>query len=600
MILDLEVLLRIPEVDIHGGYHISPDGRYLAFSWNKSGLWEIYELDLTTLSQAETRIVQRSSGPGGKFVPRYSPDGRCLVWALDLDGSERFHLILFERETGQQRNLTPDAPFTIQPSYSWSPDNRRLAYLCDAHDNFDLYILDMHEPQPSDKPFFETGGSAHFVRWSPDGRHIAVVAEKEWQTDGTFIVPLDGGPARRIGGAEALDAAQPDWSPDGHSVVFSSQSGEWAQIGIYRLSDEHIEWLTADQGNKINPVWSPDGRRLAWVNNHRESAWVEIRSSDGSRLRVEPEAGFAHRPRFTPDGRALLFIHESPQHPAGLWMFSLDDHRLTRLTDSLPLEWRSVQFVQPQAISYPSMDGTLVPAVLYAPPGAGPNSPAVVVIHGGPAWHIGLYWSPLIAHMTSRGWTVIAPNYRGSTGYGQAWMKANRYEMGRLDTDDCAAAALYLVRQGLAHPKKIGVTGRSHGGYLTMSCLTRYPDLWAAGSAVVPFLNWFTGHENVRPDLQYWDILNMGDPVTHRDLWYERSPFFFLDRVKAPVQFICGENDTRCPPEESLEADRKLQALGIPSELHLYPGEGHGFLKLENVIDSEKKCVAFLARFLEA
>ncbi|OGO80607.1 MAG: hypothetical protein A3K41_02415 [Chloroflexi bacterium RIFOXYD12_FULL_57_15] len=176
---------------------------------------------------------------------------------------------------------------------------------------------------------------------------------------------------------------------------------------------------------------------------------------------------------------------------------------------------------------------------------------------------------------------------------------SNRYELGRLDNDDCAAAALYLARQGLADPAKIAVTGRSHGGYLTMTCLTRQPELWAAGASVVPFLNWFSGHENSREDLQYWDILNMGDPVEYHDLWRERSPFFFLDRVRAPVQFICGENDPRCPPSESVAAHNKLLELGIQSELLLYEGEGHGFLKLENVIDSEVKRVEFLAKVLE-
>jgi dipeptidyl aminopeptidase/acylaminoacyl peptidase len=245
------------------------------------------------------------------------------------------------------------------------------------------------------------------------------------------------------------------------------------------------------------------------------------------------------------------------------------------------------------------MDGTLIPAMLYKPEGAGPHSPAVVLIHGGPSFHLAHYWNPFLSYIAARGWTLIAPNYRGSTGYGRDWMISNRFEMGRLDTEDCSAAAIFLAKEGLADPKKIAVTGRSHGGYLTMTCLTSHPDLWAGGSAVVPFLNWFTGHENSREDLQYWDIRNMGDPKKYHDLWRERSPFFFLDQVRAPVQLIAGENDPRCPPSESTAAHNKLLELGIQSELLLYKGEGHGFLKLENVIDSEVKRVEFLAKALE-
>ena len=592
--LNLESLLRVPDIEVGNGYSLSPDGRHVAFAWNKSGEWQIYELDLVV-----GQIVNLSNNAGGKLSPRYSPDGKFLAYALDINGSEDFHIILLDRATGETRDLTPNINFTIQSFYAWSPDSTQIAYLADKTGNFDLYVINIDGS--GDHLLFSPGGPAHFVRWSREGRHIAVTAEQEWQTDGTFIVPLDGSPPRRIGGDAALDAIQPAWSPDSTKIAFSSNSSGWTQVGVYHLADGHIEWLTNDEGDKNNVMWSEDGKSLAWVRNHGETAWVEICSENGTTRRVQTEAGFAFWPTFTLDGQSILFIHENPRQPPDLWLAALDDGHLTQLTDSLPAELKSAEFVAPEAVTYPSLDGTPIPAMLYTPKDSVPHDsrPAVVIIHGGPAWHMGFYWLPFIAHLASRGWTVIAPNYRGSTGYGRAWTVSNRYEMGHLDNDDCAAAALYLAREGLADPKKIAVTGRSHGGYLTMTCLTRQPELWAVGSAVVPFLNWFTGHENSREDLQYWDIQNMGDPVERHDLWYERSPFFFLDNVRAPVQFICGENDPRCPPSESIEAHEKLKSLGIQSEILLYKGEGHGFMKIENVVDSDCKCVEFLAKTLE-
>lgn len=599
--LNLEALLRIPDVEAGIGFEISPDGGRLAFAWNKSGQWEIYEMDLPVPAQDDNKAEPAclSSGPGGKVAPRYSPDGNYLAWAVDFDGSENFHLVVYDRATRESRDLFPDIPYAIQPFFAWSPDSKHIAYLADKDGNFDLYVCNLDGS--GDRLLFRPGGPASFVRWSPSGAHIAVTAEKEWQTDGTFIVPLDGGPARRIGGTETpLDSYFPAWSPDGTRIAFSSHSPGWNQIGIYCLDNESIEWLTTDKSDHLNPAWSQDGKQICWTHVQSEIARVEIFDLEKKVSRhLDTRNGFSHLPLFTPDGRAVIFLNEDPLHPPDLWLASLPDGRLRQLTHCLPESLGDLKFIMPEVVRYPSVDGTLIPAMLYKPTDVGPHSPAVVLIHGGPTWHIGFYWNPIISHYVARGWTVIAPNYRGSTGYGRDWQVSNRFEMGRLDSDDCASAVHFLVSEKLADPNKIAVTGRSHGGYLTMTCLTRNPDLFAVGSAVVPFLNWFTGHENSREDLQYWDICNMGDPKEHHDLWYERSPFFFLDRVRAPVQLIAGENDTRCPPSESIAAYEKLIEHGVECELLLYKDEGHGFLKLENVIDSDVKRVEFLARKIE-
>ncbi|MCL7454626.1 MAG: prolyl oligopeptidase family serine peptidase, partial [Anaerolineae bacterium] len=180
-----------------------------------------------------------------------------------------------------------------------------------------------------------------------------------------------------------------------------------------------------------------------------------------------------------------------------------------------------------------------------------------------------------------------------------AWQLANRFDLGGGDTQDVVAGAEYLASEGLADPGRIAVTGRSYGGYLTMTSLTQHPERWAAGSAVVPFLNWFTGHANSREDVQHWDLENFGHPEKDRALYYERSPFFFLDRVAAPVQLICGAHDPYCPASESIQAKEVLEELGKPCDLVLYEDEGHVFLKRENVVDAKKRQVAFLAGALE-
>lgn len=593
--LDLERLLRLPCVDAEHGFSVSPDGLTGAFSWNKTGQWEIYEVPLDS-SAAPWQVTR---GPGGKFAARYSPDGARLAYMVDFDGGEQFNLFTQDLSSGQAINLTQQEPGALQPGFSWSPDGGWLAVISNRSGNFNTYIM------PA------TGGTARLVldiphpqatvRWSPDGRGLLVVAETHGQDNGVFIVPVEGGSYCQIADHSApLNARGACWSPDSKQVAFVSDVQGFDHLAVFNLESESLTWVTSGAGDKSAPYWSPDGRRLVYIHSQGEVTWLEVLDLlSGTIERVQAGPGVHYWPKFTPDGKSVVFVFDNPCMPDDLWLYSLADGSLRQLTQSLPPDMPGSSFTMPTAVEYPGMDGEKVPALLFQPPQSDRLPPGVVIIHGGPTWLFQFLWYPVMQHMASRGWVVLAPNYRGSSGYGRRWQLANRFDLGGVDTRDVVAGAGYLIRQGLVDPSRVGVTGRSHGGYLTMTCLTQYPDRWAVGSAVVPFLNWFTSHANSRQDLQHWDIENFGRPDQNHDLWVERSPFFFLDRLQAPVQLICGANDPRCPASESLAARDSLQKLGKPVDLILYPDEGHAFLKIENVIDSELRRVAFLAQVLE-
>jgi dipeptidyl aminopeptidase/acylaminoacyl peptidase len=598
--LNLERLLQVPHVEPYTGFSISPDGTQVAFSWNQTGRWELYCLALDGSGHA--RMV--THGPGAKFAPQWSPDGRQLLYALDLDGGELYDLICWQPDAdgGEHRNLTPETPDAILPGFRWSPDGRQIAFISDRGGTFDTYVMPAGGGPA--RPVLSLPSPDLQVRWSPDGQWLAVVTEGKVQQWRAIIVPADGGAPRPIeaGGAGdgPLCAREVCWSPDGRQIAFASdQGGRW-QIGLYELASGRVTWLEGGEGDQESPTWSPDGRQLACVGRQGPRTWVAVLDlASASHVAYEVGAGVHHAPSFTPDGERLVVVFDNPAHPGDLWLLSLADGGWQPLTRSRPPDLAEDDFVMPSEVWYPSLDGVSVPALLYQSPSSSDLPPAVVTIHGGPTWLTQVTWDPFVQHLVSRGWTVLAPNYRGSTGYGRAWQLSNRFDLGGVDTRDVVSGADYLVGQGLADPRRVAVTGRSWGGYLTMTCLTGYPDRWAVGAAVVPFLNWFTGHANSRVDLQHWDRENFGDPEQDRELWYERSPFFFLDRVQAPVQLICGEHDPRCPASESTQAAEQLAALGKACDLILYPDEGHAFLQTENVVDAELRRVAFLAQVLQ-
>jgi dipeptidyl aminopeptidase/acylaminoacyl peptidase len=590
---NLSQLLRVPHVDSGLKFDISPDGQRLVFSWNKTGKWELWKIQVGNWVISKLEIGLQ----GAKFAPVFSPDGKYLAYALDLDGGESYQIIIHDLQTNISTNLTPRIAYAHQPNISWSPDCKMLAVLSDKHGQFALHLLPVDGTDGRMiKNVFHPCWDA---KWSPNGQWIAIEAESTASDRSIYVMPVNRprktgkGMATKVATTQIkLNAQHPAWSPDSKFLAFSGENGEWHDIGLFNVETREITWVNVSVGDDTQPTWSRSGECVGWIHAKGADTSFQFKTGNGVVHEKKVGNGVHHHPQFTAD--SIVILYEDTSHPCDLWKINLEDDSIQQLTNSLPYELRNAEFILPEEVFYTSKDGTQVPALLYR---AKDSTRAVVDIHGGPNWLYQFLWQPMISHMVSRGWTVLAPNYRGSTGYGKKWQNASRYDMGGVDTDDCAAGAKYLIENGLAN--KIAVTGRSHGGYLTMTCMTMYPELWAAGSAVVPFLNWLKSHKNSREDLQHWNIENMGDPEDNRELWIARSPYFFLDKVNAPVQLICGGNDPRCPASESMDAHDKLVELDKEVELLIYKDEGHSFLDVENIIDSEEKVVAFLAKALE-
>lgn len=583
--LTLPQLLRVPYVDSGLPFAISPDETHIIFSWNKTGTWELWEYKDSEVRELEIGLA------GAKFSPCFSPDGTKIAFALDIDGSESYHICIHDFTTNTSTDMTSDILYAHQPNMSWSPDGRGLAVLSEANGQFALYILPLDgNRERMIRNIFHPCWDA---KWSPDGKWIAVESEATASDRSIHVVPVGQhkGKVRTVQltqDGKPLNAQHPAWSPDSKSLAFSCENSEWFNIGLYDVETQTITWVTDSVGDDTQPTWSRSGDTIGWVHSEGAKTSFQFRKGGADIREVKVGEGVHAHPQIT--AGEVVILYEDVNHPPDLWKIDLETGKAKQLTKSLEAE---LNFPQPEEIRYAGMDGEQVPALLYR----GRSEHAVLNIHGGPNWHLQFSWNPELSFMVAQGWTILAPNYRGSTGYGKRWQNASRFDMGGVDNDDCAAGAKYLLENGLA--KKIAVTGRSHGGYLTMTCLTTYPELFAGGSAVVPFLNWIKSHYESREDLQHWNIENMGDPEDNKELWIARSPYFFLDRVSAPVQMICGENDPRCPASDSIDARDKLVELGKEVELLLYKGEGHSFLKLENVIDAETRRVAFLEKVLK-
>ena len=234
--LTLTDLLRVPHVD--SLFDISPDNTKIAFAWNKTGAWQIYETRLPSplgRRAGDEGEVQLAQDTGGKFHPRYSPNGQQLAYVLDTDGSESYHLIVYDFESQQHTDLTPNISHALQPNFCWSPNGQQLAFISNEQGHFSAYTISANRGTP--KLILDTGHPAWQVEWSPDGKHLAVCCEMKGQDYGIFIVDVDSchsedasaseeslPPSRRpfaiTQGDMPLNAHAPKWSPDGKQLVF--------------------------------------------------------------------------------------------------------------------------------------------------------------------------------------------------------------------------------------------------------------------------------------------------------------------------------------------------------------------------------------------
>ena len=587
----------------------SPDDKQLAFVTNISGrnnIWIVpsqggWPTQLTVSNQRQLNIA-------------WSPKGRWIAYNSDYDGNEQWDLFLVSAENGQVVNLT-NTPEVAEEGAAWSPDGERLAYSVKPKQspNYEIDVIEILTKKvthiTSNTPAELSNVAAI---WSRDGKSIVFTQfEAAGKDANIFIVNSSGGRATNLTPHQGeSNFAATDISSDGKTVLITSNAGNGYQnAGLLDVTTKKITWLTHDKWEVSSGAFSRDGKRVTWtanVDGNQQLFVYDLAAKQAHALPVAKginsfvgsetgETGFSH------DSARLLFRHEGSNAPPDLWTYDFATQKTLQITHSLVGGLRSEDMVEPYLVHYPSKDGKWqISASVYVPYNAEKNgqNAAVVAIHGGPTSQLQNSFLRYIQYLVNQGYFVIAPNYRGSTGYGKEFEDANRYDMGGGDLEDVIAAAEWMKKTGFIDPKKVAVVGGSYGGYLAMMAVTKTPDLWAAGVPIVPFVNWFTELENEDPALRQYDIATMGDPVKDKARLQERSPINFVDRIKAPLLLLAGGNDPRCPHTEAEQVASAVKKRGGVAELKIYENEGHGFSKVENQIDAWTRVADFLKKYV--
>ncbi len=619
----------------------SPDGRWVAFT---GSLWEKLEggpktrICLVPLGQ-EGRAREVSSGPEHDAAPRWSPDAGRLSFVSDRREKGRMQLYVLSVEGLGEAEALPEIEGTIE-EHGWSPDGSRILVLAaglhaDSAGAEGSGALESEKDLPEWTPRVDSWEDRQVRRrlwlidvasgevralarddlnvweadWCGDRSVVAVASgdpgESSWYTAPLVLIDTETGEDRVIAKSDVqfgYAAGAPDGSRvaaieapcsdrqlvSGRAIVVEVGSGA---TRVVEIEDADITWLG----------WRPDGR-LAYASLRRGDTVLghidpgtgertEDWSTDGGVGAWAPYAAV-----FGADGFA--FVRQGFDRPLEVAVVEGgEDRTLASFRHEGHDHARSV-VGRAERVTWTAPDGLEIDGFLLAPAGDGPH-PLILQIHGGPVWSYQEWFPrPSLAWLVSRGYAVLMPNPRGSTGRGRAFLEAVIGDMGGEDARDDLAGVDALIERGDADPERIGVTGGSYGGY--MSCWLPVVDQrFKAAVAISPVTDYYSQHWN--SNIGAWDSWFLGGrPEDGAEQYRERSPVFFADRVTTPTLLTAGTEDRCTPPGQAMEFFRALQARGVPVEVAIYPGEGHGVRKFPASLDLTTRTTAWFERFMPA
>ncbi|MGH9524388.1 MAG: S9 family peptidase [Terriglobales bacterium] len=577
------------------------------FSTNLSG-----RMNLWKVRSSGGWPIQLTQSDDRQENAAWSPDGQWIVYQQDHAGDEMWDLYAVSSTGGNAENLT-HTPEAREETPSWSPDGSQIALLYKPRtaSSYDIELLDWktrkvrlltHEATPDQ--------SWRIIDWSPDGKTLYATRVNATETDADiFAIDAVTGQARGLtphrGKALFLGSRL---SPDGRTLlVNSNQKGGYLNVALLEIASGKLHWVTNTEWQASGAGFSRDGRSVAYTIN--ADGQVDAYLADLGSGRSEPVSfpaginSFAGNPGvFAPRADQVLISHESATRPPDLWVYDLNTKSSRQVTFSAIASLASAPMPSTQLVHYRSYDGQTISALLWMPFNLkrGGSNPLLVLPHGGPTAQSVDRWSTWIAAYVSRGYICIEPNVRGSTGYGVKFQRANYQDLGGGDLLDEIYAVKFLESTGFVDPKRIGITGASYGGYMTVMALAKTPDIWAAGVEFYGIIDWKTIFEHTDAQLKEYEKGLLGDPAKDPAVYENSSPLKYLNAIKAPLLVLQGEKDPRVPKEEAEQVVATLTEDGKSVDVHYYPDEGHGFAKREDQIDAINRSLAWFAKYLRA
>jgi dipeptidyl aminopeptidase/acylaminoacyl peptidase len=596
----VDTVTRMARIGRSSSPSFSPDGKRIAFVSDATGVPQVW---MASVEGRTPTQVTKGDDPIGRVS--WSPQGESLVFSLAPGGGMNTQIYVVNPDGTGLRRLTDGGKETNNLG-DWTHDGRRITMGSNRANPaaIDVYLVD---PTSGERQLVsDNKGLQTLEDVSRDGA-LALVARLRGRGDNDlYLIDLKTGTETLVTPHDPPGSFDGRLSPDTRTVYLTSDKGRdmsafarlrldgpdkvgAIQILAGRDDAELADFEVNETGTAAALLWNVAGRNeLAFLNLETGI------QTPGPTLPGEIAGGLT----FSNDSKLLAMTISGATAPPDVWVLDIAGHQLHQVTHTPHDGVDLAKLVRPELVKFKAHDGLELSGWLYRPSGQSTPGPYVVSFHGGPEGQERPGFRSDYQALLGQGIGVFAPNVRGSSGFGKRFVNLDNGPLrveGIKDLKDCVE---YLVSNRIADPKRVGITGGSYGGYMTMVGVTFYPDLFAAGVDLFGMVSFFTFFEHTEPWMAAISTTEYGDPRTQADLLESLSPIGKLDRVKTPLMVQHGANDTNVPVVEAQQIVETLKRRNVPVEYVLFPDEGHGFRKEKNRITSTVKMVEFFVNHL--
>jgi len=602
----LEEYLNIRRVGSRSGILLSfsHDEKLVAYLSDEGGRTDVWVQPVTG---GPGRQISHVKG----FVQglAFSPTRDQLIYTSDTGGDELPHVFLTDSAGASPRDLTADLPAGRRADFiDWATDGKTLLFVSSARDEHYLDLYEYDVASGRSQRLWEASGKLSLATVSRDHRRF-IITETLSDTDANLYLVERGAKARPVvltphHGDVAYGAAE--LSTDGKTLYFTSDEGrEFAGLMAMNLGDRTATPVAQPAWDVDSAAVSRGGRYFYFVTNADGKPQLELRDAR-SRSAVAlpaPPAGGAWVPVVTSLHDRYLGVRlQSDATPATPYVIELATGTVRKIIDPLPEALRSREMAVGELVHIPSFDGRSVPAFMFKPSGAGPF-PAIIDVHGGPTAQSHREFGGFRQYLVSKGFVVLVPNVRGSTGYGKSYTKLDNHDFGGGPLKDVVACKQWLAAHASVDAGRVVVMGGSYGGYMALAAATFTPTEFAA---VVDLFGVSDLKSLVEGFPAYWMsdaesiYRKFGDPKNPADAQYQhdRSPLYFLDKVARPILVVQGDRDARVKKDQSDRVVQVLKQRNVPVHYLVLKDEGHGFSRTESIVTTYNAVDRFLDRYI--